>query len=81
MFQPTNQSYVERLVQVSLDSNMNESEEERAARYGQPYRESEFHGCAPHLLQTLAHWLAMAAGRSPHPRRNVGVQRGPAISE
>ncbi len=81
MFQPTNPSFIETLAEVSLDRDLNETEEQMVARHAQPYRERNFPGCAPHLLETLARWLATAAGRSAHPSKNVAMRQRQAISE
>ncbi len=81
MFQPTNPSFVQTLAQVSLDTHMNETEEELAARQGQTYREIDLPGCAPHLLETLRRWLSVAVSRSDRPTRDVAMRHGRAATE
>ncbi len=81
MFQPTNPSFVQTLAETSLDRLEDETEEELAAWQGQPYREMNLSGCAPHPLETLGRWLSSLIARSARPTSNVAMHHGGATSE
>jgi hypothetical protein len=57
LFQPTNESYIHRLVEASIDRHIGETEAERVLRQGQSYREGSVFQATRGLLASLGYLL------------------------
>lgn len=87
MFQPTNPSFVHAVAEASLDRHFNETEEDAAARQGQPYRGPELPRWVGRLLEGVGQWLVDMGTRLsdasrhadplPHPLDTPRVQGHP----